>query len=884
MNLPRKFLAPEVIQTSAMDCGPATLKCLLAGFRRSVSYGRLREACQTDLDGTSIDTIEEVANAMGLEAEQVLIPRELLFGPGRDDLPGVAVTQLPNGVTHFVIVWRRVGSRFQVMDPMTGRLWMRRAELLDQLYEHSMQVPESDWFEWASSDEFLKPLRRRMRRLGVSRSAANLWLGEVPSARELASLDAAVRMAERLHERGGLSRGRSAAAVIERLRTAAQQEWDGGEARLPSHAWAASRVPESGEVTIRGALLVRVAPGARTAPVEQLQPELAAALEAQGERPFLEVGRLLLRDGWFAPVAIVVMLALAAAGVIVEAVLLRSLVDLARELTLSGQRMGAMALLAAFATGIILLEYPAAILALRGGRGVESRFRAFYLHKLPRLTDRYFQSRLSADMAERSHVIHYLRRLPELGAQFLRTLFEMAFIVAAIGWLDIRSLPLAIAAAGGTLAIALGSQKTLIERDSRVRSHAGALARFYLDALVGVAPVRAHSAEVAVRREQRGLLARWRAAAYAMQRSVVAVETLQFLLGFGLAAWLVYSHVVRGGEGSHLLLMGYWALSLPVLGQEIALLARQYPHQRNRAARLIEPLNAPISPESAPQPAARSGDSPRGTAVALSNVTVVAAGQRILHDVSLDVGSGEHVAIVGASGAGKSTLVGLLLGWYRIAGGEFSVDGQAFDAGVLRRLRRRAVWIDPAAQLWNRSLLDNVNYGRRNGEQTPLSDVLDAAELRPVVEILPDGLQTPLGENGGVLSGGEGQRVRAGRGAAHPTPSLVLMDEPFRGLDRAQRHRLLNNIRQRWPGATLLCVTHDIAATVDFDKVVVVAEGSIREQGIPAQLAQDPASAYASMLHREEQVLSELWGASIWRRLRIRDGDVQQATAAGGDA
>ncbi len=67
----RRFLAPETVQTSAMDCGPASLKCLLEGFGISVSYGRLREACQTDVDGTSIDVMEDVAVQLGLDAEQI---------------------------------------------------------------------------------------------------------------------------------------------------------------------------------------------------------------------------------------------------------------------------------------------------------------------------------------------------------------------------------------------------------------------------------------------------------------------------------------------------------------------------------------------------------------------------------------------------------------------------------------------------------------------------------------------------------------------------------------------------------------------------------------------------------------------------------------------
>ena len=71
-----KLLVPEVVQTSNMDCGPAALKSLLEGFGIPVNYGRLREACQTGVDGTSIDTIEEVANQLGLQAEQIVLPAD----------------------------------------------------------------------------------------------------------------------------------------------------------------------------------------------------------------------------------------------------------------------------------------------------------------------------------------------------------------------------------------------------------------------------------------------------------------------------------------------------------------------------------------------------------------------------------------------------------------------------------------------------------------------------------------------------------------------------------------------------------------------------------------------------------------------------------------
>src|SRR5208283_1643093 len=101
----RRWLVPEVVQTSATDCGPAALKCLLEGFGIPVSYGRLREACQTDVDGTSIDTIEEAAVQLGLDAAQIMVPADHVLLAEADALPGIIVVRLANGVTHFVVVW-----------------------------------------------------------------------------------------------------------------------------------------------------------------------------------------------------------------------------------------------------------------------------------------------------------------------------------------------------------------------------------------------------------------------------------------------------------------------------------------------------------------------------------------------------------------------------------------------------------------------------------------------------------------------------------------------------------------------------------------------------------------------------------------------------------
>ena len=192
-----RFFAPEVVQTSAMDCGPASLKCLLEGFGVSVSYGRLREACQTDVDGTSIDVIEEVAGKLGLEAEQVMLPLDHLLLPETDALPALLVWRNPDGAPHFVVVWGSFGGRLQVMDPSMGRRWMKPQELLDNLYIHSMPIPAESWRGWAESDEFLGALRHRLARDRRSQGgrAADRAMRAGPGVAEL-------RLARRLRENG----------------------------------------------------------------------------------------------------------------------------------------------------------------------------------------------------------------------------------------------------------------------------------------------------------------------------------------------------------------------------------------------------------------------------------------------------------------------------------------------------------------------------------------------------------------------------------------------------------------------------------------------------------------------------------------------------------
>jgi ATP-binding cassette subfamily B protein len=855
-----RLIVPEVVQTSNMDCGPAALKCLLGGFGIDVNYGRLREACQTDVDGTSIDTIEEVANQLGLQAEQIMLPADHVLPEEARALPAIAVVVLPNGLTHFVVIWRRHGRWLQLMDPAAGRRFTHAHRFLNELYIHKMPVPAEDWFEYARSDSFLNPLRRRLAHLGAS-DQLDRFLRRATSGSDwqpMATLDAGVRMVESIANSGALSRDSQTARVLESSLREPET--------IPDHYWSVRPAQEEGQLLLRGAVLVRaLGRWPETARKERpalSSPELIAALQQPSTRPGLELLQLLRADGVFTPATIVVALALASAGVVVEAVLFRALIG--------AQRPGALGVLLAFSLALLLLEIPLITSLLRTGRRLEIRLRQAFLRKLPHLGDRYFQSRLKSDMAERSHGIHLIRSLPDLGGQLLRYVFEIVFTTGGIIWLDPLSAPIALLSALAAVAIPIVSQPLLIERDLRLRTHAGALSHFYLDALLGLVAIRTHGAQPAVRRAHSSLLAEWTKAGLNLQRAVISLETIQFLAGFGLAIWLLASHLGRTGETGVVLLLVYWALNLPALGQEVALIAWQYPSYRNVTLRLLEPLGAIEQRTARPGPPQEHRED--AVAIHFENVSVVAAGHTVLRDIDLTVEPGEHIAIVGPSGAGKSSLVGLLLGWYRPANGRVVVDGVELDEPLVERLRPNIAWVDPAVQLWNRPMLDNLKYGLANGPRMSLDEAIDAADLRRVLERLPDALQTSLGEGGGLVSGGVGQRVRLARALLRPNVRLVILDEPFRGLDIDQRRTLLARARRLWSNATLLVISHDIAESMSFDRVLVVEEGRIVEDGHPHKLASQPGSRLQAMLEAERAVREELWTAGEWRRLRLENG------------
>jgi ABC-type bacteriocin/lantibiotic exporter with double-glycine peptidase domain len=897
-----RFFVPEVVQTSEMDCGPASLKALLEGFGISASYGRLREACQTEVDGTSIDVIEAIAVQLGLNAEQIMIPTDHLLLTEANALPALVVVRLPNGMTHFLIVWSKHGPVVQVMDPATGRRWVTEKRFLTELYIHRFPVPAEAFREWAGSEAFLAPLRRRLGELHVADAKVETLIAQAsgdPGWRGLAALDAATRMVASIVDAHGLERGEVAGQVLAHFFEEACSGTTAEGSPIPVPFWfveplprdpADPTAPES--VLLRGAVLIRATGRAADAPEtpeawaeKKLPPELVAALKEPPLEPEKEIWRAVRQDGLLTLAVLGLALFMAAVGLTIEAFLLQAVMRLGASLPTPGARWFVLATLAVLVLFLFFLELPLTSVEQRIGRRLETRLRILLLEKIPRLSDRYFHSRLTSDMTMRAHELRALRGLPGLAVNTLQTGFQLLLTAAGVIFLDPRSAPWALAFALVFVAVAYLSDIIQEEREMRVSTHNGALNRFYLDALLGLVPARMHGAERAMRREHETLLTEWARTSLDAWRIVVVLQGISGTLYAAFAVVILLNSVARSGPTANVLLLFYWTLNLPVLAQSMFMQLEQYPTLRNHMLRLLEPLGAPdetdggaaLPPSQAgvPQSASPNGQSQGGVSVSMEHVVVQAGGHTILSDVNLHIQPGEHVAIVGASGAGKSTLVGILLGWHKPTEGQVRVDDAPLDGERLRALRRELAWVDPAVQLWNRPLLTNLLYGNADGDNA-IGNTLEDADLFGILERLPEGLQTPLGESGGLVSGGEGQRVRLGRAFNRKGVRLAILDEPLRGLDRAKRRALLVQARAHWRAATMFCITHDVGETQAFERVLVIENGRIVEDAAPAVLAAQPDSRYRAMLDAEETVRRGLWESTTWRRLWIEKGELSE--------
>ena len=201
-----------------------------------------------------------------------------------------------------------------------------------------------------------------------------------------------------------------------------------------------------------------------------------------------------------------------------------------------------------------------------------------------------------------------------------------------------------------------------------------------------------------------------------------------------------------------------------------------------------------------------------------------------LSKLSFTADKGETVALVGRSGSGKSTTISLLLRFYQATTGKVLIDGKDINDYKLADIRRQFAYVSQQVVLFNDSIANNIAYGNPNASR---EDIIDAAKKAHVIEFsesLPDGLDTGVGENGAMLSGGQRQRVAIARALLCNAPFLIL-DEATSALDTESERHIQDALQELQKNRTSIVVAHRLSTIENADKILVLEQGEVIEQG-----------------------------------------------------
>lgn len=215
----------------------------------------------------------------------------------------------------------------------------------------------------------------------------------------------------------------------------------------------------------------------------------------------------------------------------------------------------------------------------------------------------------------------------------------------------------------------------------------------------------------------------------------------------------------------------------------------------------------------------------------------------VLKDFNLTVKQGETVALVGESGSGKSTVVNMAIGLFNANSGSITIDGKDIKELDMHSVRKRIAVVPQNTILFNGTIKENITYGKTGVTKAELDKAIEAANLKQVIEKLPDGINTDIGEHGGKLSGGQRQRISIAR-AIIRNPDVIIFDEATSALDTVSEAEIQSAINNLTKDRTTFIVAHRLSTIRTADKIAVVSNGTCVEYGTYDELMEKKGEFY----------------------------------------
>ena len=315
----------------------------------------------------------------------------------------------------------------------------------------------------------------------------------------------------------------------------------------------------------------------------------------------------------------------------------------------------------------------------------------------------------------------------------------------------------------------------------------------------------------------------------AMTLSYLSMRITQLIVLVAGTYYIFQGSLTNGGFVSFLLLVNVFFRPI----EKINAILEQYPKGIAGFRRYCELIDT--DPDIIDRPGAIDVGDLRGE-IRYERVSFgYSAGRPVLSDLDLDIHAGETIAFVGPSGAGKTTISALLPRFYEVTGGRITIDGIDIRDMTLASLRREIGIVQQDVFLFGGTIRENIAYGRLGADDPAILEAARRARLDQVIADLPDGLDTVIGERGVKLSGGQKQRLAIAR-MFLKNPPILILDEATSALDTETERAIQQSLAELAVGRTTLVIAHRLATIQNADRIVVVDERGVAEQGPHAEL------------------------------------------------